>query len=325
MFDETDTDSLKNMLKTNALQRDLKQGRFLKNLRQRLPPGYDSLEPEILKNVGSTLVGLSDIRSVLIMPSGAPEITALAIQLYLAQLTGNAVPLFTPVCPDWSRDERGRYDFKSLDSGSSQIARKLIEEGKSVIGCLADHRIPYEGMIIFADWGMETEIDTTDSYGERVSPDEVVRRFSQSFDATANYLEKAQGGQEGHIFRPYRLTSMTEFLSRRLGDPKPVYQRCREKFLQEPSPNKLLRRYAAVSFPVNRDRFKVDEPTNLQMSLQTLAEYATLGEAINDGIILAGESRTASQAYNVLRPRKQKVPTLFLKGKKGVDEGENIL
>lgn len=325
MFDGVNTDSLKNMLKTSALTRFLREGKFLKNLRQQLPPGHDGLEPEIMKKVGSTLLGLSDLRSMLIMPSGAPEITTLASQLYLAQLTGNAIPIFTPVCPDWSRDEQGRYDFKSLGFGVSHIVKKLIEEGKSAIGCLADHRIPYEGVIIFADWGMETEIDTTDSYGERVSPDEVVRRFSQSFDATASHLENVQGDKEGHIFRPYRLTSMTEFLSRRLGDPKAIYQRCREKFLQESGPNKLLRRYATVSFPVNRDRFGVDEPINFQMSLQTLAEYATLGEAISDGIILAGESHTASQAYNVLRPRKKKVPILFLKGKKGVDEGENIL
>lgn len=106
MFDETNTDSLKNMLKTNTLKRFLKEGRFLRNLRQQLPPGHDGLEPEILKDVGSTLLGLSGLRSILIMPSGAPEITMLASQLYLAQLTGNAVLLFTPACPDWSRDER---------------------------------------------------------------------------------------------------------------------------------------------------------------------------------------------------------------------------
>ena len=313
------------MLKTIALKRDLKDGRFFKNLKKCLPPGHAGLEPEILKKVGSTLLGLSDLQSILIMPSGAPEITALASQLYLAQITGDAIPVFTPACPDWSRDERGRYDFKSLGSDPSHTAKKLIEEGKSVIGCLYDNGIPYEGVIIFADWGMETEIDTTDSYGEQVSPDEVVRRFSQSFGATAKYLENVRGGKEEHIFRSYRITSMTEFLSQRLGDPKVIYQRCREKFLQDPGPNKLLHRYADVSLPVNHDRFGIDEPTNFQMSLQTLAEYATLGEAVDSGIILAGESHTASQAYNVLRPRNQKIPTLFLKGKKGVDEGENIL
>lgn len=286
----------------------------------------DEQSREALARVGGLLCDMARFSTRAILPNKGPEMLSFATQAYVAADGGEPVELFTPVCPDWSRDHLGRYDFKSLGSGPSGIAEKFFQEGKELLKAFRQNRVSYHGTFVFADWGSETEITAKDTYGDILPADEVVRRFAASFDATEDLLQTQQRKNGGELFRPYRLMSMTEFLSTRLDDPQKVCEGFHQRFLEESQATQLLDQHATTSFPINKQRLGIsDEEENRHGSVVGLSEYATLGEAIGSGVIVAAESRMSSRAYNIFRPKRKRLPVVFLKGSKSVDEAENIL
>lgn len=274
-----------------------------------------------LKRVGEVLMDLAGISEKIILPAPGPEILQFAIQTYEAVFTGKPMKIYTPACPDWSRDNQGVYDFKSLETGPSYIVEKLVNEAPAILGIFAKHEIPCEGVVVFADWGMETEITAKDTYGRQLAQDEMVERFVQSFQATGNLLLT----HKEKLFTPYRLQSMTEFLALNLGDPVKVCRQFQNRFLIEERAQRLLRLYQGESLIVNQKRLGLSEKDNNKVALQTLSEYATFGAAIKEGVVLAAESRLASLAYNVFRSKKNRLPLVFLKGKESLSQGVNIL
>ncbi len=286
----------------------------------------DEQSRDALARVGGLLCDMARFSTRVILPDQGQAMISFATQAYQAARGGKPVELYTPVCPDWSKDALGRYDFKSLGSGPSGIAEKFFYEGREILKAFHKNRVPYRGIFIFADWGSETEITAKDTYGDVLSADEVVRRFAASFEKTAELLQTRQRQDEGHLFRPYSLISMTEFLSSRLGDAHDVCRNFQQRFQLENRAKKLLDQHHRESFPINKQRLGItNEVENRRGSLISLSEYATLAEAIGGGVIAAAESRVSSRAYNVFRLKQNLLPIIFLKGKKSLESGENIL
>lgn len=279
---------------------------------------------EALARVGGFLGDLAVISDRVILPGPGPEMVVLASRAYMAALKGEVMKLYTPICPDWSRDAKGQFDFKSLGSEASFIGQKFIAEVPALLRLLAKHQIAYEGVLVFADWGLETEITARGSYGEELAADEVVERFAESFRATEAMLTGVER-EKAELFENYKVMSMTEFLATELGDAVKVCKGFQERFLQGGRPEKLLRLYHQESLAINERRLGVSEEENLEMSLATLSEYATLGMAIKKGVMVAAESRIASLAYNVFRSKRDRLPLVFLKGRKSLSQGVNIL
>lgn len=215
-------------------------------------------------------------------------------------------------------NEDGIYDFKSLGFGPSYIAQKFLQEAPAFLSMLEQYQIPYKGKMVFADWGMETEITARDTYGRLLPQNEIMARFDQSFQATSSLLGSG-------LFSPYKLQAMSEFLATRLGDPAKANREFQQRFLEERQARKLLELYQKESFGVNKRRLGLTREQNDQSALQTLSEYSTLGAAIDRGIMVAAESRLASLAYNVFRRKGRRLPVVFLKGDKPEDRGVNIL
>ncbi|MCR4263507.1 MAG: hypothetical protein NUV98_02180, partial [Candidatus Roizmanbacteria bacterium] len=126
-----------------------------------------------LVQVGSILSGLARASDRIMLPNPGSETINLSAEIFQAITTRSPLSIYTPVCPDWSRDSQGRYDFKSLGTGASFIAQKFLTESTEILGLLREYDIPYSGLLVFADWGTETEISARDTYGEALESDQV--------------------------------------------------------------------------------------------------------------------------------------------------------
>lgn len=284
----------------------------------------EKLSREALAKLGEFLVDCTKITHSVILPSAGPEMTSFCSQVYMGILSGEEIDSFTPVCPDWSMDSSGQYDFRSLGDEASYIARKFFDESEDLFSQFNRRGIAYRPTLVFADWGMETEMTAKDTYGAVLPQEEVVRRFADCFQKTGALIEQAKNGRNGNLFKNVELISMTEFLVRRLGDPQRTYLEAREQLVSKPAAAKLLDEYSRVSLSVNQRRLGLSPEENYQTGAQTLSEYAVLGRAIAKGMMIAAESRTASRAYNILRGKHEKLPIIFLKGEKKY-QGVNIL
>ncbi|MBI4137176.1 hypothetical protein HY469_03885 [Candidatus Roizmanbacteria bacterium] len=277
-----------------------------------------------LTQAGNVLIGLARASDRIMLPNPGPETINLSAEIFRAITTRTPLSMYTPVCPDWSRDSQGRYDFKSLGTGASFIAQKFLTESREVLALLKENGIPYSGLLVFADWGTETELSAKDTYGETLDTDQVVSQFEESFRATHALLSQHQA--ESDLFSSYNIISMTEFLAQRLPDCSQTSQENYERFSSHADAMKLADFYHHESFPINQRRLGItDEEENYRAGVQTLAEYATFSQAIDSGIIIAAESRIASRAYNILRGKHDKLPVIFLKGGQSLTEGVNIL
>ena len=280
---------------------------------------------EALKNVGGFLLDIARLKSSIILPANGEELQLLTTQAMESSITGEPIPLFTPFCPDWSRDSKGRYDFKSLGGAISYIAEKFFAEGKPLLSAFAKNKIPYRGELIFANWGLETEIDARDTYGRKLSQQDIQACFASTLANTDERLLDLQDGKERVLFEQYRTTRMTDFFRRQGIDPEQVYRQKEKYFRTDPKGIRIVEKLHRAGIDINRERLGLnDEEENRRQAVQNLSEYATLGEAFGDkGIIIAAESSTSTRAYNL--PRQKKLPVFFLKGKRGLNEEVNIL
>ena len=279
---------------------------------------------EALKDVGGFLLDVVGLKSSIVLPANGEELQSLAMQVMETSITGEPIPLFTPFCPDWSRDSRGRYDFKSLGGEVSHIAQKFFVEGKPLLSAFAKNRIPYRGELIFADWGLETEIDARDTYGRKLSQEDIRTCFASTLANTDERLLELQNGKDGILFAQYKIIPMTDFYRQQGVDPELTYQEREKYFRTNPRGIRLVDQLHRAGVEINRERLGLNEAENRKQAIKNLAEYATLGEAFGGkGIIIAAESSTSTSAYNL--PRQHKLPVFFLKGRRSVNEGVNIL
>lgn len=284
----------------------------------------DRDEQEALRNVGSFLLDVARLKSSLVLPGNGEEMQSLVAQITEASITGEPIRLFTPFCPDWSRDSKGRYDFKSLGGEVSYIAQKFFSEGKPLLSAFAKNKIPYRGELIFADWGLETEIDARDTYGRKLTQEDIQTCFASTLANTDGRLLYLQNGKDGILFMQYRIIPMTDFYKQQGVDPERIYRQQEKYFRTDPKGIRLVDEVHRAGIRINRERFGLNEEENRSQAIQNLAEYATLGEAFGDkGIIIAAESNTSTRAYNL--PKQRKLPVFFIKSKASVNEGVNIL
>lgn len=279
---------------------------------------------ETFQTIGSFLIEMSKLKNKIILPSGREELSSFVAQAMSARTSGVPIPLFTPFCPDWSQDGEGRYDFKSLGGGVSRIAQKVFEETPPFLSALKRHGIPYVGILIFANWGLETEIQAKDTYGAALSDQDVQMCFQSTLAATDEALDRLQHDLlVGELFQTYHVVTMTDFFRQSDVRPEEIAQQAKE-FFESSGGMKLTRELHEASIAINKKRLGLDEEANKALVIQTLAEYATLGQALGArGVIMPAESYTSSKAYNLMR--SSKLPVLYLKGKRGVVEGVNIL
>ncbi len=291
--------------------------------------GYmlDQNTRERMGRLGNFLADVTKISDQVILPQTDEELACLGLHTIEAMASNRPLTISTPVCPDWSRDFEGRYDFKSLGDGESFIAKKLFAGIPELLNIFNKHGIPYKGFVIFADWGLETEIDAKGTFGEKLSADEIRKRFQQSFDATKAHLEALkQAPLTAAVFGPYEIVSMTEYFAASGRDIPEIEGSLRGFFQQDSQGKRLADQLNSASLSLNQERLGVNEVENKAMILQTLVEYGTLGQVVdNHGIIAACESTTSSRAYNLPRGKYDKVPLFYIKGKDPVDRGVNIL
>lgn len=281
---------------------------------------------EMLGNLALIFADLAKISDVFTLPQSNEEIAALAANFVKALSTGEPINLYTPLCPDWSMDSSGRYTFRSLSGGESFIAKKFFRRVPALLRVLAKHKIAYQGLLIFADWGIETEIDDKNTYGRKLTQEDIRMCFASSLAATDEHLLELQKSRELDVlFAPFKVVSMTEFFKESGFDLGLLDEQFRKYFLKEPDGVKLLKELVTVSAQVNRERMGHDDAQNRQMCLETLVDYATFGQALDSyGIIIACESQISSKAYNRPRSAGDKVPMIFVKGK-ARETGVNIL
>ncbi len=280
----------------------------------------------LLRKMGSFLSDLARITDKFVFPENAEEIGRLMTITAQAVTVKKPVNLYTPVCPDWSRNAQGVYDFKGLGGGESFIAKKYFAGIPEFLSVFEKHGIPYQGILLFADYGLETEIDARDSYGRKLSEGDIKMCFQSTFAQTDEHLLRLQTtGANAKLFKNCLLVSMNEFLSNSgLDLPQTVSQM--RQFFELGKGKRLLDLLCRDSYEVNRKRLSLDETQNRDYALQNLVDYATLGQAFNSqGIIVACESRMSSRAYNLPRPRATLLPLFFLKGRGNLDSGVNIL
>lgn len=281
---------------------------------------------EIFTQLGLFLANLGRISNDFILPQTNEEIVALAKNFVRVKTTGEPMNLYTPLCPDWSMDSTGRYNFRSLGGGVSFIAKKFFKYAPKLLRILTEHKIPYQGLLIFADWGIETELDGQNTYGKKLTEENIRMCFTSSLAATDEHLLGLQSDSDyGTLFAPFKVVAMTKFFEDSGLDLVALDERFKRYFSEDKNGVKLLNELAMTSAQVNRERMGHDNRRNRQMSLETLIDYATFGQALNSyGLIIACESQISSKAYNRPRATHDKIPMIFVKGKSG-DVGVNIL
>lgn len=312
-FEQIDSNEL---LFTIHLKKNLRMKKIIKEAGSR----------EVVQKLGRFLLDLFSLKDTVILPIGEPEITALAMQVVQSMNTGKPICIFTPFCPDWSRDSRGRYDFKSLGGDIGFIANKFFEEAPAILSMFARNSILYEGYLIFADWGFETEIDAKDTYGRKLSSEDIQICFESTISKTDQELLVLQKGELERVFGSYRIMKMTRLFGERI-DSEAVYKKALDFFSSVPRGIKLAEEIHRGNAELNKKRFGLSESENMDLTTRNLAEYATLGYALgNEGIIVAAESNTSTKAYNLFRSYAKLpiLPVFFLKGKRGLNYGENI-
>lgn len=286
----------------------------------------DQKTKDIFSKVGNLLADLAKISETVLLPETEDEMGCLLGMAARAIKTGKPITFYTPICPDWSRDEDGKYDFESLGGGESFIANKFFVNAPAILRVFHKHSVPFCGIILFADWGLETEINAKGTYGQELSAEDVQMCFASTVAVTDQTLKRLQEDQRlGPLFANYQIVSMKEFLTQRI-DEKQVGQQMREFFTSDKQGKRLLEVLAKQSFPVNEERLGLSEDEDHEFALRNLVEYATVGSSIGGhSILVVCESSTTSRCYNLPRGRDKKVPVFYVKGKGGLDSGVNIL
>lgn len=286
----------------------------------------DQKTREVFAKTGHLLADLAKVSDNFVLPETEEEMGCLLAIVAKTIRTGEPVTFYTPICPDWSRDKEGRYDFKSLEGGESFIANKFFVNAPKFLKIFAKHGVPFRGIILFADWGLETEIDAKDTYGQELSPEDVQMCFASTFARTDEKLKKLQGSQlSGSLFADYKVESMQDFLTQRLDIPA-VQSRLEEFFTTNKRGQRLVDVLTTASFKLNKTRLGTTEAENRKLAVRNLVEYATVGQSVgNHSILVVCESRTSSMAYNLPRPKDANVPVFFVKGKEDLTRGVNIL
>lgn len=279
-----------------------------------------------LEKMGRFLADLTQISGKFILPEQADEVARLLIITSQAVTDNKPVTLYTPVCPDWSRNKEGIYDFNGLGGGESFIAKKYFTNIPELLSIFEKYNIPYQGTLLFADYGLETEIEAKDSYGRKLSQTDIKMCFQSSFAKTDEHLLRLQTtGDNAGLFRNCSIVSMNKFLTNSGLDLQQTVLQMRQ-FFELGKGKRLLDVLSRDSLEVNQKRLGLNEVQNREYALQNLVDYATLGQAFNShGIIVACESRMSSRAYNLPRLKSAYLPLFFLKGKDGLDRGVNIL
>lgn len=277
---------------------------------------------QMIKESGELLLALVELPETIVLPNSPQELSSLIAQAMIAKARKVNLPIYTPVCPDWSRDDQGRYDFKSLGDGMSFISQKFFNYVPPLLEIFARFGVPYEGHLLFADYGFETEIVAKDSYGAQLSQDEIERRLDSTLKLVSKRIEELSGS-EGNLFRNYQIVPMTVFFQNRGFNPGSSLRQMVSLFESDSRGIRLIEEIHRGSFSLNQKRFGLGtEEENRRMIRRTLAEYATLGQSLGErGVIVACESMTSSKSYNLFRD--QKLPLFYIKGKKG-EVGENI-
>ncbi len=286
----------------------------------------DEKAREMLGKIGQVLADMSKLRSqsTLILPETREELGCLVSVIGRALITGKPMTLYTPLCPDWSRDENGRYDFKSLGGGESAIAKKVLKYSPDFLRILAKHSVPYRGLLIFADWGMETELNAKDQFGSKLSLEDVQMLFQSSIAKTDEHLlELQQKGPDRELFAPFSLVAMTDFLDETGLDLDQLDAKFRALFLKNAKGKKLFKKLVGGIEEINQER-GITHEENSRQCLENLIDYAIFGQALaSHGVIIGCESLTASKAYNLFRGADVKAPLVFVLGK-GNDSAVNI-
>lgn len=287
----------------------------------------DQKAKELFSRVGNVLVDLSKLRDTIVLPETEDELACLVPLIGKSLKTGEPITFVTPVCPDWSKDSEGHYDFKSLGGGESFIANKFFVNSPEFLEVFHRHQVPFRGVILFADWGLETEIDANDTFGQKLSPEDIQICFASTFAATDRTLKVLQDDENfGPLFANFEVASMKKFLASTIDEQK-VMSEMREFFTTDKQGSKLLEVLNRDSIELNRQRLGIeDEDANRELMLRNLVEYSTVGHSVGDnGILVVCESRTTSRCYNLPRERGKKVPVFFVKGKERLEGGVNIL
>lgn len=280
---------------------------------------------EALRTVGAFFSDLSAASRNIIVPDNEDELACLTAYILKARLNREPLNIYTPFCPDWSRDSSGRYDFKSLGGGESFIAQKFFKVAPEILSAFVKNDIPYKGVLIFADWGVETEIDAKDTYGRALSQEDVRMCFSSTQAETDRHLIELQQ-KNPDIFGSYQIVRMSEFF-RESGVNIDRTQDELQAFFQNDKKGKRLHQVlSSTGEEINKERLNLNPEENKKISMQNLVEYATLGSVLTPpGIIVGCESKTCSVAYNLPKDARNKTPLFFLKGKGALDLGVNIL
>lgn len=281
---------------------------------------------EALRVVGSLLFDLSKLKSKIILPSTGDEMHSFVAQAAVAYITQEPIPLFTPCCPDWSQDLQGRYDFKFLGGEASLIAKKFLAYAPEFLVIFAKHNIPYQGTLIAANWGYETELKVRGMDGRMLTSEQIQQCFLSTARKTDELLTAVQAEDQQELLTSFRVISMIDFFQEQAVDPIAIdrYLAIQACFPADKKAAKLADQLHTASFTMNSRRFGYSEEENRLHCLQTLAEYATLGEAFGEsGIVISAESHTSTKGYNLSRTNK--LPVFYVKGHGGISEGVNIL
>jgi hypothetical protein len=322
-----ESDTFEDLQIQSFFRRELPMTRIMNNISRAVTTdtGQNLNNQEIKKTLevlGGFLLDIARLKDRIVLPSSGEELESLAQQVIEADITRRPISIFTPFCPDWSRDQQGRYDFKSLGGETSYIAEKFFRESQPLLRIFQKHDIPFQGLLIFANWGLETEITAQDTYGRKLTEEDVQLCFESTFAKTDEKLLYLQ--QSDSVFMPYQVIRMTDFFKHQHFNPGIAYRDIHDFFQTNTKGKKLVAGLHTASFTINSERLGLTEEENKEQTKQNLSEYATLGRALGDkGIIIAAESATATRAYNL--PRRKKLPVFYLKGKEGIAEGVNIL
>ncbi len=281
---------------------------------------------KILCEFGKIFADLAKISGNFILPETNDELICLATNILRAKRTGEPITLYTPLCPDWSMDSEGRYDFKSLSGSESFIAKKFFRYSPELLRVFVSHGVPYKGILIFADWGMETEIMDKNTYGTTLTQEDIRMCFDSSFAAVDEHLGRLQQDHStNELYAPFKAVLMTGFFEGLELDLDDLDAQFRRFFGEHKDGKRLYQRLAAESYPINHERMGLSKEKSDAEVLENLVDYAIFGQALSGyGMIIACESRTTSIGYNIARSANDKVPMFFVKGK-GKDSGVNIL
>lgn len=280
---------------------------------------------ESFSEVGGLLLDLFRMKPNIVMPASGDELQNFVKNVLIASVTRKPVQFYTPCCPDWSQDKDGRYDYQALNGGPSFIAEKSLREAPGVLSAFQAHKIPYEGNLVIADWGLENEIEAFDHDGRRLSQDEVIERFHSTASHAEDSVRELQGSQDkGSLFAPYKVILMSDLFKERGIDPNETYSEARLLFLERGKGQKLVRELHTASLGINTARRGLSEEQNYNQAVQSLSEYATFSSALPvNSVIFAAESQITSKGYNTFR--EVKTPVIFLKGESRFAQAVNIL